>query len=254
MAAWLALLVLIVSGFALVGRHDALAIGGVDAADLAMIASGLLLVVWLSVALLPQMRETHPRAVRRIVGGGGILAILALAVVTRGPLADGARTAWHTWGRDLPLPAAISETLALWLPPVRDPINAPVVGIGGEKAVRIRGRSNGQFVASATLNGTPASLLVDSGAAAIVLKASDARGAGVDVSQLSFTTPLVTAHGTTFVAPVRLRRVAVGILVIEDVEAFVAQPGRLETSLLGMSFLSRLRSYDSTGGFLTLRG
>jgi aspartyl protease family protein len=38
------------------------------------------------------------------------------------------------------------------------------------------------------------------------------------------------------------------------VEALVAQPGAMTQSLLGMSFLSRLRSYEFTGDFLTLRG
>ena len=53
MAAWLALLVLIGSGFILVGRHDAFAIGGLDAADVAMTVCGILLAVWMSGALLP---------------------------------------------------------------------------------------------------------------------------------------------------------------------------------------------------------
>jgi aspartyl protease family protein len=39
-----------------------------------------------------------------------------------------------------------------------------------------------------------------------------------------------------------------------DVEALVAKPGNLKESLLGMSFLRRLRSYEFSGDFLTLRG
>jgi len=51
-----------------------------------------------------------------------------------------------------------------------------------------------------------------------------------------------------------LRSVAVGPIALPQVEALVAQPGTLKESLLGMTFLSRLRSYEFSGDFLTLRG
>jgi aspartyl protease family protein len=56
------------------------------------------------------------------------------------------------------------------------------------------------------------------------------------------------------VAPVRIREMRVGDIVVRDVEAVVAPPGRLRTSLLGMSFLRSLRGFDISGGRLTLRG
>jgi aspartyl protease family protein len=56
-----------------------------------------------------------------------------------------------------------------------------------------------------------------------------------------------------YAAPVRLRNLAVGPIVIPQVEALVAQTGTLKESLLGMTFLSRLRSYEFSGDFLTLR-
>jgi aspartyl protease family protein len=250
MAAWLALVILIVSGFVLVGRHDAIVIGGLDAADLAMTASGVLLVVWLSGTLLPQMRDSHPRAYRLIVRGGGAVALIALAAWLRGPLQEAGRFAWAQWGQTLPLPSIVNETLASWRgPPAPSPDAVP-----GEKAVRIRSRADGHFHASAHLNGTPATLLVDSGAAAILLKASDARDAGIDMTALSFTIPVETAQGTAYTARARLRRLSVGVIALDDVEVLVAQPGRLETSLLGVSFLSKLRSYEFSGAFLTFRG
>ena len=55
-------------------------------------------------------------------------------------------------------------------------------------------------------------------------------------------------------ARVWLDVVSVGTLDRTKVEALVAQPGSLSQSLLGMSFLSRLRSYEFSGDFLTLRG
>lgn len=250
MAAWLALLILLLSGVVLVGRHDAFVIGGMDAAQLAMTASGLLLAVWLSGALLPRMRETHPRAYRLVLRVGGTITVGALAIWLHGPLTALTGAAWSAWGRELPLPEAVTETLSRW----RGSIPAAALVRSGEQAVRIRKRADGQFHATAALNGAPATLVVDSGAATVVLKAADARHAGIDMSQLSYTVPLDTANGSTFAARVRLRSVRIGIIAVEDVEALVAEPGRLESSLLGSSFLSRLRSYEFSGPFLTFRG
>ncbi len=70
---------------------------------------------------------------------------------------------------------------------------------------------------------------------------------------LTFNTPVVTANGTAYAASVRLRTVGVGPVHAEDVEALVVPAGSLNESLLGMSFLRRLGSYDLKGDFLTLR-
>ncbi len=128
-----------------------------------------------------------------------------------------------------------------------------VAGREGETAVRIRQRPGGHFVARGEVNGTPLTLLVDTGASTVVLKSGDAARAGVDLSSLAFSTPVSTANGTTFAAPVRLRSVAIGGIVLDDVEGLVAKPGSLGENLLGMSFLRRLRSYEFSGDFLTLR-
>jgi aspartyl protease family protein len=96
-------------------------------------------------------------------------------------------------------------------------------------------------------------MLVDTGATTVVLKPADAQAAGIDLRSLSFSVPVQTANGTTYAAPVRLRGVAVGAIVIPQVEALVAKPGTLKESLLGISFLRRLRSYEFSGDFLTLR-
>lgn len=123
----------------------------------------------------------------------------------------------------------------------------------GRAAVRIRRRSDGHFTARANVNGSQLSMLVDTGASTIVLKPADAEKAGIDIKSLAFSVPVQTANGTTFAAPIRLRSIAIGSIKVEGVEALVAQPGNLRESLLGMSFLRRLRSYEFTGEFLTLK-
>lgn len=122
-----------------------------------------------------------------------------------------------------------------------------------EVAVRIRRRNDGHFTARGAVNGTTLTLLVDTGASTVVLTPADAKRAGIDISNLSYTVPVQTANGTTYSAPAVLRSVSVGAIVVENVEALIAKPGSLNENLLGMSFLRRLRSYSVSGDFLTLR-
>jgi aspartyl protease family protein len=125
---------------------------------------------------------------------------------------------------------------------------------GGLTEVRIRKRLDGHFTAKVRVNGKPVSMIVDTGATSIVLTPEDAAKAGIDTKALTYKVPVLTANGQAMAARVRLNKVAIGPLDRDKVDALVAQPGALSQSLLGMSFLSRLRSYEFSGDFLTLRG
>ncbi len=120
-------------------------------------------------------------------------------------------------------------------------------------SVRIRQNDDGTFLANSEVNGQPMTVRIDTGSATVVLRQSDAEKAGIDVSHLTFDTPLKTANGTSYLAPVRLKSVRIGPLAIDDVEGLVARPGTLNENLLGTSFLRRLASYQVTGNFATLR-
>ncbi len=96
-------------------------------------------------------------------------------------------------------------------------------------------------------------MVVDTGASTIVLNPSDAARAGIKVEGLRYSVPVQTANGTSFAARVRLKNVSIGPVSINNVDALIAKRGALRESLLGMSFLSRLRSYEFSGDFLTLR-
>ncbi len=123
----------------------------------------------------------------------------------------------------------------------------------GERAVRVRRRPDGHFMARVEVNGSPVSMLVDTGASTVVLRPADAERAGIEIKNLNFSVPVQTANGTTFAAPVRLRSITIGGIEVRDVETLVSKPGNLKESLLGMTFLKRLRSYEFAGEFLTLR-
>lgn len=124
---------------------------------------------------------------------------------------------------------------------------------GGLKSVRIRKNEQGQFVARGDIDGAQTTFLIDSGASAVILRQSDARKAGIDTAALSYTVPVKTANGETTAAAVRLRSLTVGTIRMEGVEALVAEPGNLNENLLGITFLRRLRSYEISGDFITLR-
>jgi aspartyl protease family protein len=117
----------------------------------------------------------------------------------------------------------------------------PEVGRGGE--VIVNRRLSGEFAIAGRVNGARATFLFDTGASAVVLTAADARRAGVDAGDLSFDVPVATANGAAMAAEVRLDQIAIGPIVMRNVPALVARRGALDESLLGMSFLERLKSY-----------
>jgi aspartyl protease family protein len=126
--------------------------------------------------------------------------------------------------------------------------------IGRGRSVEVARAANGDFDVSAQINGAPVAMVLDTGASSVVLTREDAKAAGLPLEVLSYTANIDTANGRTRAAPVRLDRVAVGGLVERSVDALVAQPGQLKTSLLGMSFLNRLQSWEVRGDRLVLHG
>jgi aspartyl protease family protein len=126
--------------------------------------------------------------------------------------------------------------------------------IGHGRSVEVARAANGDFDVSAQINGAPVAMVLDTGASSVVLTREDAKAAGLPLEVLSYTANIDTANGRTRAAPVKLDRIAVGGLVERSVDALVAQPGQLRTSLLGMSFLNRLQSWEVRGDRLVLHG
>jgi len=108
----------------------------------------------------------------------------------------------------------------------------------------------GHIVIDAAVNGASVRLLVDTGASLVALTPADARTAGIASSELVFNNRVSTANGSARMASVTLREVRIGQLSIYDVPAAVLE--NLNISLLGMSFLSRLQSYEMRDGKMTI--
>jgi aspartyl protease family protein len=117
----------------------------------------------------------------------------------------------------------------------------PQVERGGE--VVINRRYSGEFAIAGRVNNARVTFRFDTGASSVVLSAEDARRAGVETSRLVFDVPVATANGAAMAAETRLDQIAVGPIVMRNVPAMVARRGALDESLLGMSFLERLKSY-----------
>jgi aspartyl protease family protein len=230
---WIALFILALGAILLVS-NDSGTIAGLDSTTFGYLAFFAALLVYLGGGLLGSY------------GGGA--GNMARDVVTWIALGLGLVTLYAYKDELMPIAARVVGELV--------PGTAMTVeeSAGGLTEVRLRRRLNGHFTANVEVNGTPVSMIVDTGATSIVLRPQDARKAGIDVDALTFRVPVLTANGRTMAARVRLEMVGIGPLDRQKVEALVAQPGALTQSLLGMSFLSRLRSYEFSGDFLTLRG
>lgn len=110
--------------------------------------------------------------------------------------------------------------------------------------------ARGHILVNAVVNGAPVRFLVDTGASLVTLTPADARAAGIGPRQLTFNQRASTANGEVRIATVTLREIRLGQLSIGEVPAAVTE--NLKVSLLGMSFLTRLQSYEVRGGKLTI--
>ena len=123
---------------------------------------------------------------------------------------------------------------------------------GIDRELILRRSSNGHFHVTAYVQGVPIPFLVDTGATDVALSADAARQIGINMRTLNYSRRYQTANGQIKAAPVVLRDIRIGDLRVYDVQASVTQTD-LGISLLGMSFLNRLSSFEANGKELILR-
>ena len=127
----------------------------------------------------------------------------------------------------------------------------PVTASAG-RTVELKAGAYGHFHARAEINGQAISVMVDTGASIVALSFEDARAIGLYVRDSDFTHRVSTANGFARIAPVTIDRITVGDIMVRDVSGAVMEAGKLGTTLLGMSFLSRLQRVDIRSGMLVL--
>ena len=114
-------------------------------------------------------------------------------------------------------------------------------------------RARGAMIVEGEVNGVPARFVVDTGASVVVIPPAIAAAAGI-ATRGAPRARMETAGGAVSVPLVRVRRLVVGPLVREDVQAAVQRVSReADLGLLGMSVLGAYRvEVDQARGVLRL--
>lgn len=128
--------------------------------------------------------------------------------------------------------------------------------IGGQEqtvtggTVRIAMSDDGHFYATAKVNGRPTRLLVDSGATTTALNGRTAQAAGIAIDD-PFGAGIETANGRIVARRARIGTLELGSITASDLPVVVADAFG-DTNVLGMNFLSRLKSWRVEGRTLIL--
>lgn len=226
---WILLIGVVLTLVVAVARPDGDVIAGLTANDLGAVTYHLALIVFIGGAVLVIFRHRISQALEALLFWVVLGFVLVFAYSYRGEL------------------RGVGERVMAELVPGR-------AAERSDHAVEIvRGRG-GDFQVAAQVNGTRVAMTLDTGASAVVLTQEAAKAAGLPLEVLSYTVQVDTANGRARAASVTLDRLAVGSIVELAVPALVAQPGQLRVSLLGMSFLNRLESWEVRGDKLIMRG
>jgi len=237
MTAWIALGLLVIAGVVFMVMGNPGETFGIADADLANLVAGIALLIWIGGAMIFSYRGRAGLALRQAVTWLALALALMVGYTYRHDFANAGR---RIAGEFLPGTPVVTTT-------------ATSPNENGPRLVAISARQGGQFDVAALVNGTHVAMLADTGATLIALNDRDARRVGIDPERLSYTVPVSTANGTAMAARVRLDTVSVGGIEVRNVSALVTKPGALRGSLLGMSYLGRIGSFEISGGRLLLR-
>lgn len=122
----------------------------------------------------------------------------------------------------------------------------------GSHEIAIAANEDGGFYVYGEVNGTQVRFAIDTGASDVVLSPVDAERAGIAVTSLTFDRIYNTANGAGSGAPVRLTSLQIGPIARADFPASVNRKG-LSSSLLGMTFLRTLKSFEISKERLVMR-
>ncbi|MFL9842069.1 TIGR02281 family clan AA aspartic protease [Sphingomonas sp. ST-64] len=164
--------------------------------------------------------------VKTVIGWAVIAGVIYLVVINKDRILDQFQTIAASSGLTEPAQVTAGET------------------------VRIRLSPDGHFWARATVNGVERRMLIDSGATVSAISQATAEAAGIDYTR-GMPVQVSTANGTIDARRAKAERVAVGSVSTEDLTVFVA-PNFGDLDVIGMNFLSRLKSWRVEGNVLIL--
>ena len=118
--------------------------------------------------------------------------------------------------------------------------SVPMAASNGD--LSISQSSDGSYYIAGAVNGQPVTFLVDTGASDVVLTQEDARRAGIDVGALTYSRASSKANGIGRDSPVTVSSLEVSGVRLLDFPVSVNKAA-MPNSLLGMSYLKRLKSF-----------
>ena len=116
----------------------------------------------------------------------------------------------------------------------------------------ITASDDGHFYVNGKANGKHLRFMIDTGASEIMLSPRAASRIGINLNSLQFTQRYRTANGIGLGAPYRLKRFSIGSFEFAETKVSINK-SEMSESLLGLSFLQRLKSYEFRGDKLYLR-
>ncbi|MFM9827408.1 MAG: TIGR02281 family clan AA aspartic protease [Sphingomonas sp.] len=125
--------------------------------------------------------------------------------------------------------------------------NQTVIG----STVRIPMADDGHFWTKVSVNGVERSMLIDSGASVTTINPQTAAAAGISTADDLAGTMVETANGTVIARTGTAKALTVGPISAADIEVMVAD-NLGDTELIGMNFLSSLKSWRVEGREMVL--
>ncbi|MDB5699031.1 MAG: hypothetical protein JWN69_1835, partial [Alphaproteobacteria bacterium] len=121
--------------------------------------------------------------------------------------------------------------------------------VGNE--LRIRMAANGHFMVNARINGVERPMLIDSGATVTALSARTAAAAGLEPQVDIVPIVIRTANGTIAAQTATADTVKIGNITARNLRVVIS-PAFGDIDVLGMNFLSKLRSWRVENNILVM--
>lgn len=134
-------------------------------------------------------------------------------------------------------------------------VSAEVTGQNDQQidgtTLRIRQSADGHFWVNAMVNDKPVRFLIDSGATTTAMNLTTANATNIDISGIGFPVILSTANGSVEAQRGTIEKLQVGPMTIKGLPVVVAEAFG-DSNVIGMNFLSKLRSWRVEGNEMVL--
>jgi aspartyl protease family protein len=130
---------------------------------------------------------------------------------------------------------------------------SPAQPAAGGNTAMLYADTRGHFHADIQVRGTPIRTLVDTGASLVTFSTEDAAKLGLRADASQRTAQFNTANGLVTAHLVRIPEMRLQGITVYDVDAAILPPGAMKGTLLGMSFMKKLASYESRGTSIVMR-